>query len=114
MAAQSAVFRFRGASGQTYAVSAYLNDTATALVTFDLAGKAGANSPNYFKCPETMVLQDVIIAAATGQTATQLLRDNKPTGDVLLNAVHLASVAFRPALNIPFLAGSLAQAVQLA
>jgi len=103
MAAQNGVFHFIGLrSGQTYDVSAYFDDTAGNLVRFNQAGKAGATSPDFWDAPEPVVLRDIVLAAATGQTITQLLRGGKPTGDYFLNAIHLASVVTRPVLNIPF------------
>lgn len=102
MAAQSAIFQFKGRSGMTYTLSAYLDDTAGNPVRFNQAGKAGATSPTEWTPPEPVALKDVIIAAATGQTTTQLVRNGQPTGDILLNAAHLASVTFRPALSVVY------------
>jgi len=114
MAAQNAVFKFRGASGRSYNISAYLDDTATHLVTFDQTEKATASSPDYWQPPEVVVLQDVCIAAASGQTSTQLLVNGMGTGDVLLNAIHLASITNRPGLSIPYSPSNRVGAKQLA
>lgn len=115
MAAQNGVFRFRGQSGQTYALSAYWDDTANHFVLFDQSQAAGATSPDYWKPPEPVVLQDVVLAAATANTTkTQLFRSSRVTGDVLLDAIHLASVAFRPVLNVPYGVTDLVQARALA
>ena len=51
---------------------------------------------------ELVQLRDWIIAAASGQTTTQLTRNGQPTGDYLLNAVYLASITTRPPLNVMF------------
>lgn len=114
MAAQNGIFRFIGNSGRTYNVSAYFDDTANDLVKFDLAAKAAAASPDYWQPNEPCVLRDVILAAATGQTSTQILANGQPTGDVLLNAVQLASITTRPMLNLPFGPGLRVSAKQLA
>lgn len=102
MAAQNGVANFRGKSGQTYSLSFYLDDTAGAPVRMSQAGKAAATSPTEWTPPEPVVLFDVIIAAASGQTTTQIVRNGQPTGDYLLNAVHLAAITFRPPLSIVF------------
>jgi hypothetical protein len=103
MAAQNGIMNFVGAqTGQTYSVSFYLDDTAGNPVRFSQAGKAVATSPTDWTPPEVVVLTDVIIGAASGQTTTQILRNGQPTGDYLLNAVYLASVTNRPALRVIF------------
>lgn len=114
MAAQSAIFHFKGKSLMSYTVSAYLDDTAGNPVRFNQAGKATATSPTEWTPPEVVALKDVIIAAATGQTQTQIVRNGQPTGDVLLNAVHLASIAFRPPLAVLFSPVAKVGAYQLA
>jgi len=114
MAASSATFNFVGRSRKTYAVSAYLDDTAGHLVTFSVFGKAGATSETYWQPPEAVRLHDVVIAAATGQTHTQLLVNGAPTGDMLLNAIHLAAINTRPQLNLIFSPGYRIGAVQIA
>jgi hypothetical protein len=115
MAAANGVFRFRGASGQTYNLSAFWDDTANHFVLFDQSQKASATSPDYWKPPETVVLQDVVLEAATANTtSTQLLRSSRVTGDILLDAIHLAAIAFRPVLNVAFGVGDLVQARALA
>jgi hypothetical protein len=100
MGAQSAIFHFVGKSGMSYSVSGYLDDTANAPVRVSQAGAAGANSATDWTPPEPVALVDIIIAAATTKTQTQLLRNGQPTGDMILNAVYLASIATRPPLRV--------------
>jgi len=114
MAAANAIFSFRGKSGQTYAISCYLDDSAGNPARFNAAGKAAAGSPTDWTPMEPVVLTDVVIAAASGQTMTQVTRNGQPTGDMLLNAVHLASINTRPPLRIPFGAGMRVGAYQIA
>lgn len=114
MAAQSGIFTFKGKSGMRYSLSAYFDDTANAPVRFSAAGKAGATSAQDWTPPEVVALTDVILAAATGQTQTQLLRNGQPTGDVLLNAVQLASITFRPPLAVLYSPLTRVSAIQLA
>lgn len=102
MAAQNGIAGFVGKSGMTYNVSFYLDDTAGNPVRFSQAGKAGASSPTDWTPPEPVALVDFCIGAASGQTTTQFLRNGQPTGDIILNAVHLASVNTRPALRVLF------------
>lgn len=114
MAAQSGIFEFKGRSGQRYSLSAYFDDSANAPVRFSAAGKAGATSAQDWTPPETVALTDVILAAASGQTHTQLLRNGQPTGDILLNAVHLASITTRPPLAVVYTPLTRFSAIQLA
>jgi len=115
MAAQNGVFRFVGLMRRiTYDVSAYFDDTATNPVRFDTSGKAGSTSPTEWIPMEPVMLVDMVLAAATGQTTTQLNRNNVPTGDYLLNALHLAAITTRPGLRVPCSAGIKFGAKQLA
>jgi hypothetical protein len=114
MAASSAILQFVGKSKMSYTLSAYLDDTAGNPVRFNQAGKASATSPTEWTPPEPVVLVDVIIAAATGQTHTQLVRNGQPTGDILLNAVYLASITTRPPLRVVFNSSNKVGAYQLA
>lgn len=114
MAAQNGVAKFRGQSGMTYSLSFYCDDTAGNPVRFSQAGKAGAGSPTDWTPNEPVALLDFCLAAATGQTTTQIVRNGQPTGDNLLNALHLASVTTRPDLTIPFNSVSKFGAYQLA
>lgn len=102
MAAQSGIFTFHGKSGMSYSVSAYFDDTANAPVRLSQAGAAGAASASDWTPPEPCALTDMVMAAASARTATQLLRNGQPTGDMLLNAVHLASVVVRPPLRVVY------------
>ena len=103
MAAQNGIAVLLGLqSGQTYNISFYLDDTAGNPVRFSQAAKATATSPTEWTPPELVQLRDFIIAAASGQTTTQIVRNGQPTGDYLLNAVYLASITTRPPLNIMF------------
>ncbi len=114
MAAQNGVMSFFGQSGMTYSLSFYCDDSAGNPVRFNQAGKAGATSPTEWTPPEPVVLTDVCLAAASGQTTTQIVRNGQPTGDMLLNAMHLASITTRPSLRIPFNSLSKVGAYQLA
>lgn len=103
MAAQNGIAVFVGLqSKQTYHISFYLDDTAGNPVRWSQAAKAIATSPPDWTPPEQVALIDFIIAAASGQTTTQMLRNGQPTGDYLLNAVYLASITTRPPLRIGF------------
>lgn len=114
MAAQNGVMMFKGRSGMTYNISFYVDDTAGNPVRFSQAGKAGAGSPTEWTPPEPVALVDVCLAAASGQTTTQLARNGQPTGDYLLNALHLASIATRPQLAIVYTPLAKVGAYQLA
>lgn len=113
MAAQNGVATFITPVG-TKSVSFYLDDTAGNRVRFDMGAKAGATSPDKIVFPHHAVLKDFLIAAASGQTHTSLMVGGAPTGDILLNAVCLASVTNRPNLGVIIPANTEFQAVQLA
>lgn len=114
MAAQQATMIYQGRSGKRYSINAYLDDTATNPVRFDETKKAVAASPDRYRVKEDGAIVDFIIAAASGQTHTQILRSGTPTGDILLNAVQLAAITFRPQICIPFAAGNEIMMTQLA
>jgi len=114
MAAQKGVLTFTARNGRKYSKQFYLNDTAGALATWDQGSGAGANSDNRIPAPDAGWITDIIIAAATGQTQTKVLRMGQATGDTLLNAVQLASVALRPPLAIPYMRGQTIQLEQVA
>lgn len=114
MAAQNGVAYFKGKSGVTYAVSFYCDDSAGNPVRWSTGGKAGAGSPTDWTPSEPVALTDFVMAAASGQTTTQLVRNGQPTGDYLLNAIHLASVTTRPALVIPYSPSAKVGAYQIA
>lgn len=101
MAAQSGIARFIGMSGRTYNKGFYCDDTAGHAVNWDAGAGAGTTSPSSIQFNEPVALVDVVIAAATGQTQTRFTKDGVPTGDTILNAVHLASIATRPSLAMP-------------
>jgi len=114
MAAQNGVMSLIGQSGMTYSLSFYCDDSAGNPVRFNQAGKAGATSPTDWTPPESVVLVDFCMAAASGQTKTQIVRNGQPTGDILLNAMHLAAITTRPSLRIPFTPMAKLGAYQLA
>jgi len=103
MAVANGIWSFRGKSGMTYSVSAYYDDVANDPVRFSSAGKAIATSPTEWSPPEPVVLTDICMASNTATPLYhQILRGSAPTGDILLNAVHLASVVVRPGLRVVF------------
>jgi len=114
MAAQYGTAYFKSRSGRSITKDIYFNDTANALVNWDNGAGSGAATPTDWTAPELMVLKDLVIAAATGQTKTQIVRNGVPTGDMLRNAVHLAAVTTRPALTIFFGPGDRISLIQLA
>lgn len=114
MAAQSGMATFRGRSGQGYSKNIYFDDTAGNLVRWDGGAGAGATSPDNWVCPEQVRLIDVVLAAATGQTKTQINVNDKGTGDILLNALYLASIVSRPIPGRTFPGGAKITMTQLA
>lgn len=113
MAAQSGMIILQGVSGRTYAKHVYFSDTANGFVNWDSGAGASATSDNQWTPPENVVIRDVVLAAATTKTLTQIVMNGQSSGDILLNSVYLASIAFRPPLAIPVAAGTKLQAIQL-
>lgn len=93
----------------------YFDDSAGNPVRWDAGSGASATSDTAFQIPSTgAVLVDVVLAAATGQTKTQVNQDNTPTGNMLRNSVHLVSVNTRPPMRIPFSPGTKCALYQIA
>ncbi len=114
MAAAYGVAVYQGLSGRRYSIQIYLDDVAGNKVKFD-NGLGDASKGDIAKSfPEAVILQDFCLAGATAQTKTAITRNDVSTGDTLLNAIHLASVTFRPQLSIGFVAGAKMGAVQVA
>lgn len=114
MAAQTGAAIFHAGGGRVYYKEIYFDDTAGNLVRWDAGSGAGAATPDSWIAPEAMTLHEVVLAAATGQTQTQINRNDNGTGNILLNALHLASVTFRPRLGVVYPAGSKVTMLQLA
>jgi hypothetical protein len=98
----------------TQPVDAYLDDVATNPVRFDGGSGAGATSPTEYTIPGPCFLIDFVLAGVTGQSKTQINRNNQSVGAILRNSVQLASVVVRPALRIPYGRGSKMTMTQLA
>lgn len=114
MAAQYGMVSFIAQGGRSYNVDVYCDDSAGDPVRWDGGAGASATSPTFWTAPENVMMTDVVLAAATAQTKTQVNRNNVGTGHILRNSVVLASVNTRPALRIPFGAGSQVSLTQLA
>lgn len=114
MAAQYGQMVFVGVDGISRNVDIYFDDTATNPVRFDGGAGSSATSPTFWTCPIAGYLIDVVLAAATAQTKTQINRNNMATGAILRNSVYLASVVTRPPLRLPYNRGSQISMTQLA
>lgn len=86
---------------QSLNVQIYCDDTAGNLVLWDVGGGDAAKGANEFRPPQPVILSDIVLAAATGQTKTTINRGGSKIG-TLLNAAHLASVTNRPKLSMAF------------
>jgi len=114
MAATQGTATFIGASGRTYTKDLYLDDVAGAPVNFDSGAGASATSDTYTSIPEQCYLADVAIVTGAAQTKISVIRNGVPTGNLLRQTLHLNTLAFRPALRIPFLGMDSITLVQLA
>lgn len=113
MAASNAIITFERPNKSRFSVSAYLDDTNTNPVRFSRDAKAIATSPDYLQINELCAIVDVVIVSATGQTTTIVKVNDMPVSN-LINAVHLASVAYRPDLAIVAWPGNKLTMTQLA
>jgi len=114
MAATQGTVTFVGRSGRTYTKDLYLDDVATAPANWDSGGGAAATSAEYTTVPEPCVLADVAIVTGAAQTKLHVTRNGVGTGNMLRHTLHLNTLAFRPSLRIPFLAGDNIALIQLA
>ncbi len=112
MAAQNGNLRFSVPPGVPFNVSMYLNDTAANFATFSRSGKAGATDTNFLQFNRAVALEDMVIAAATGQTTSVLYLDDVPA-EPYLNSQYLASVTTRPPINRLIPGGTKIQVLQV-
>lgn len=115
-APQFCTFIFRGLrTGLSYIKDAYMSDVVGALVRWDSGAGAGAGSDVFWTLPEDAVLVDYSqVTGLTDTTKLQLTRNGVATGDILRYAIHLTTLANRPALRVVFPAGSKIGGIQLA
>jgi len=99
MAAQNGTVLFQRPSGTKFSVSVYFDDTALNPVRWLKDGKAAAGSPDNLLITEPVVIKDICLAAASGQTTTTIKINDQPVS-VILNAIHLASITTRPEPNV--------------
>lgn len=113
MAAQSGTIILRAGGGVKY-LNCYFDDVAGAKVRYDDGAGAGAATSEEYRPPFGGVIQDIVLAAATGQTKSQINVNGVPTGTILLNALHLVSVVSRPPVGVGFRPNSKIEIIQLA
>jgi len=107
------IMHFKGRSGMTYSKQVQIQDVAAGLMQWDNGAGASATSGDNWMPDEDVVLQD--ISFLTGYTVVksiQPMRNGVPTGDFLQIGSFLATLATRPALAIPFVAGKKIQAIE--
>ncbi len=113
MAAQYGTAKCTGLmSGRTVPKQFYLDDVAAHTATWDIGGGA-LNGDKQIQFQEPVAITDIVIAAASGQTQTQLVKNGSVIG-VLINACHLASVTNRPSLAIDLMPGDRFTLIQVA
>jgi len=105
---------FRGASGKTYSIDLYVSDVNGASVNWDGGAGAGAGTPAFWIAPENVTLVDYSQVTGTADTEKiRLTANGRPTMHVLRYALHLTTIATRPALNIGFSQGTQISALQI-
>lgn len=104
MAAKNGSATLRGRSGRIYNKAIYVSDSTGVTVKFDNGSGASANGDPNVQFDEPVALIDLTLEGATTITQLVVTRNGVPTGDTLLVANQLASVANRVALAIPFAA----------
>lgn len=112
---QYASLFFKGLStGKTYSIDAYVSDVAGAKVTFDEGAGAGAGTADFITFTENVTLTDFSIVTGTADTEKiRLVSGGSPTRHILRYALHLNTLATRPALTISFAAGTRISAFQI-
>ena len=114
MAATTGTMTLIGRSQRTYTKDLYFSDVANGPANFDSGGGAAATSAEFTTIPEPCVLADVAIVTGAAQTKLHVTRNGVGTGNMLRHTLHLNTLAFRPQLRIPFLAGDQIALIQLA
>jgi hypothetical protein len=112
---KSGTFCFRDkVTGELYEIDLYVSDVNGAAVTFDGGAGAGASSPDFVTFANPVVLVDYSQVTGTADTTKmRLTAGGSPLRTILRYAIHLTSLATRPALNIPFKANTRIGAIQM-
>jgi hypothetical protein len=111
---QYAGFFFRGESGKTYSIDAYVSDVNGGLVNFDAGAGAGASAPTYFIAPENMILTDFSMTTGTADTEKiRICKNGVSTPNVLRYVQHVSTNSDRPTLSIGFTQGTQITAFQI-
>lgn len=106
MAATAGTLLATGVSGKTYAIDLYVPDAVATQFTFNGSGLAASTSNNYIVFEESVVIKDIVLAAAPTAVGGILQRDGAQYANQCLRWNNqLDSVQQRPALNIPVKAG---------
>ena len=107
-APQLATLTFAGQqTGRSHSVDLYLSDVVAALTNFDSGAGAGAASDTFWIAPENVILTDFSVKTGlTDTTKIVVVANSVQTGNRLRYANFLNTLAFRPALKIPFRAGT--------
>lgn len=107
---------FRGrTSGQLYPMDCYVSDVAGQKPRFDGGAGAGAASDDFITFGEPVILEDFCIITGCADTEKiRLTANGSPLKHMLRYSVHLNTLATRPKLNIPFLAGTRISGLQIA
>lgn len=113
-APQSGTLFARGLTGNNYSVDIYISDVAGAPVRFDGGAGAGASSPDFYSFPEPVIVTDVsVVTGLTDTTKVRITANGAPTPSILRYALHLTTIATRPALSIKLRAGTRLGAIQI-
>lgn len=113
-APKSGTMSFAGVrTRRTYTIDVYLSDVAAGNMNFDSGAGASATSDTFWIAPEDCILRDFSIPTGlTDTTKLAVVANGVATGNRLRYANFLNTLAFRPALLIPFRQGSKVGAVQ--
>lgn len=110
MAASAGTLLLRGKSGKSYTVDLYVPDAVSTFLTFNGNGLAASTSPNNYRVPEDVVIEDISIAAApTAVGATLIVDSAHLNGGTIRWANQLSSLNNRTKLAIGLRTGSIIQ-----
>ncbi len=113
MAAQNGAMVISHPDGTKDIYNLYFSDSAGVSVKLSRSGKADANSPDNIVFDRWSGIEDISLAAATGQTTTTVARNDVVIA-TLLNALHLAAITTRPEPNLIFAPGQKLSLYQVA
>ena len=114
MAATAGTLLLRGMkSGKSYTIDLYVPDATATYLTFNGNGLAGTTTPDNYRVPEDVVIEDISVAVApTAVGATLIVNSAKINGAAIRWGNQLASLNNRTKLALGLRQGDIIQLQQ--